>query len=727
MKKTGKLSFLMAMIIAITNVVFISVPSVVGAQESDIIVSDDFEGYTAITTDATLAAMQELCDMNPWWYSSGVTTFNEANNVVGDRPLIASVVEFDGDNALRLTNNGTAGIGTNIAVPTEANQYTYDKNSYEVSFKFYATGDAQIFGIGGKKLDNDITYYVNNILSKQGKGAYIGDTSHNSDNGGIGGTGINSNMWYTIKVIVNNGLGYYSVEILDANGKSLQRVGGINFQDGCPAISNIRFQATSADSVVYIDDYVAKKVAPDNLLYEDDFNIYTGFSGTNNEGANIFKEISQFRLLTKGSTYTFGGDSTNKNLVLNKNANTIYMPWNGYILTKDSQTTRGKLRLKFSVYVDSESAPKDTTASFRVICADKLNGSNIADLGNNKYTMFRIQPFAAGDYRMQNSDASESTSGYFKIEQATSYDVQLSFDLINDKVEMIAVKSGTTSPRLTHTHSTGLYNGGTPLESIKSVMFQTTNGMKIGIDNVELKYIPNVPQISTSGVEVIDFNGEKVATGETDVNPAIAKIKVPFTCAVTDDSVKNITFTAENTEVETPDYAVTNVDGVYTMTFRETLAPNTKYILTVPNTVANVAGGHLAQTYTYEFTTGADKDVAEMEIEALSVNSLEGLTNGSEVKIRTKYANTADSKNSYIMIVAYYDANNALLTSTCKVSNIDANAMNMNAVAGFTIPTAEVLDMSKVNKVSVYLWDSYGNIRPYCESVDILRVTEDSE
>ena len=79
MKRTKKLSFLMALIIAVTNVVCITMPSA-GAQESDFIVSDDFEtGYTAISTNAaaTLESMQELCDMNPWWYSAKSTVFNK--------------------------------------------------------------------------------------------------------------------------------------------------------------------------------------------------------------------------------------------------------------------------------------------------------------------------------------------------------------------------------------------------------------------------------------------------------------------------------------------------------------------------------------------------------------------------------------------------------------------------------------------------------------------------
>lgn len=737
MKRTKRLSFLMAMIITIANVVFISIPSV-GAEGSEFIVSDDFEtGYTAISSNAaaTLSSMQEVCDMAPWWYSvranADGTVFNKAEDIKAGTedkpgtPLIASVVNAGDNNVMRITYHASAGVGTNIVDPAKANMYVYGNESYEVSFKFYATKNMQILGIGGKQENGTATFYHHNILKKEGNAAYMGDTESSSPASPVG-EGISSNKWYTLKLNVNNDIGNYSVEILDANGTSLQRVGGINFKDGCPGISNIRFQALTADSVVYIDDYTAKKIARDNLLFEDDFNIYSELSGTKTAGANVFKEISQFRVLDTASVFGLGG-SDDKYFMLDTPASAVYMPWNGHILTKESQAVRGKLQMTFSFCIDDTTNPTKTAASFRVICAD--NYTSVGNLGNAKYTMFRVQPFLSGGkivYGAQKSDAAnDEISSYEQIYKGTWYDVQLTFDLINDKVSMVGTENGATKFKLER--STSLYNDGTPLESIKSIAFRANDGMVIDIDNVELKYVPEeevVEELKLGTVRVKDFNGERV-TDVNSVNPALSSIEIPFSGAVTDESVKNIKIMTQDRQIFTG-YTTTNVNGVYTMNFTKTLAPNTTYGLVIPATVESEKGAALSNPKTFALTTGSGNG-AEMVIADVSVKTVEEITNGSTISITTKYANTKDTTADCMAIVAYYDKDNRMIGSSSISSSIPANSVKMSFVAPVNVPVAAALDMSKVNKVSVYLWDSYGNIRPYCESVDIFRTTADSE
>lgn len=721
MKKTRRLSFLVALIIAITNIAVISIPSV-GAAGSDFIVSDDFEtGYTAISSNAvaTLESMQELCDMAPWWYSAKPTVFNKAADVTEKTPLIASVVT-DGENeSLRITYHEEAGIGTNITTPNQANQFVHGAGSYEISFKFYSTKDMQILGIGGKMVDGSAKFYQNNILTKKGSGAYVGDTETTSP-AGLGGSGISSNAWYTLKVVVNNDQGYYSVEVFDKNGTSLQRVGGINFQEGCPAISNIRIQAPTADSVVYIDDYQVKAVNTDTLVYEDDFDIYSGLSGTTTQGANLFKEISQFRVINTASAFALGTKDTGKYFVLNKNANAVYMPWNGHILTKESQAIRGKLQMKFSFTINKATSPAvGSSPSFRVFCADNL--TSVAALTDAKYTMFRVQAFDQGGavYGFQNSaSGNDAIDSYRQINKDIWYDVQLTFDLVNDNVAMEVNEHGK-SGKITFERSTGLYNGGTPFESIKGIAIQATDGMIIGVDDLEIKYLQEGPQVNASSIEIIDFNGERVSAGAKEVNPVIDKVKIPFSQVMSDESLKNITLKAENAETAFTGYSASNANGVYTMNFNKALAPNTKYILTVPTTVTNEAGEALVKGCTYEFTTGAVSDEAQMEISAVSVKAVSEITNGGKIQVRTKYANTTEENAGCLMIVAYYDVNNALIGSSYVSGTIPAGSVRMSFEAGVNVPSAEQLDLTKVKKVSVFLWDDYANIKPYCESVDI--------
>jgi len=742
MKGKRKLSFLVAMIIAITNVAFVAMSSA-SAEGSDFIVSDDFEGYTnVVSTNAvsTLESMQEICDMNPWWYSvrsnATSTVFNKADDVGENTPLIASVVSSDGNKALRLTYHAEAGIGTNITIPEKANQYVYESGSYEISFKFYATGDMTIYGIGGKMVDGNAVFYRHNIVTKSSGGAYVGDTEATTP-AGVGGAGISSNTWYTLKVVVNNDLGYYSVDICDKSGKSLQRVGGINFKDGCDGIANIRFQVPTEGSVVYIDDYAVKRVNRDKLLYEDDFNIYSGFSSTPQNytlGANLFKEISQFRVQDKNSQFVLGShesDASNKYFQLKASkagsqyypANAMYMPWNGYILTKDSQSERGKLQLNFSFSVDNAASPSGTTASFRVICADKFSATDIPDLENDKYTMFRVQPFAASGgkvaYGIQNKSVNmDSSSAYQQINKSQWYDVELVFDPANDKVVQKVTQSGTSSS-FTYERTTGLYNDGTPLEAIKSIMFKADEGMVIDIDNFELKYVVDAPYVNEADVKITDFDGDKVFAGATDVNPAIATIEIPFTTPVSDDSVTNITLKAEGSDEAFAGYKATNENGVYKMSFNKPLLPNTKYTLNVPTTVTDVDGKAIFTAYNCVFTTGAGSDTAEMGIKALSIKSVADITNGGKIQVRTKYANTTDTADTCLMIVAYYDVNDSLIGSSFVDGTLAANTVNMDFLAGVTVPGEDKLDLSKVKSVSVYLWDSYSNIRPYCEAVTI--------
>jgi len=735
-----KFSFLLAMIVVLTNVVFITMPSV-SAETSDVIVSDDFEtGYTAISsnTAATLESMQELCDMNPWWYSLRAnatdTVFNKAEDVVEGRPLIASVVnDGNGNSAMRITYHNEAGIGTNITTPAQANYFVNESGSYEVSFRFYTTGDIQILGIGGKMVDGVASYYMHNILTKTDNVTYMGDTKASSPAGNAG-TGISSNTWYKLKLVVNNDLGYYSVEILDKNGASLQRVGGINIEDGCPAIANIRFRATTENSVVYIDDYSVKKVDSEALLYEDDFELYTGFSGTPQyftAGANLFNFISQFRVQDKNSQFELVSNDTGKYLQLKATkysgsiyypANVMYMPWNGHILTKESQALRGKLQLTFSYCVDNSASPGKTSASFRVICADNFDGSNITNLESDNYTMFRVQPFAQSGgvgYGVQKSaNDNDGATSYQQINKGTWYDVQLTFDLIGDEVSMVTKEKGTTA-ELTFVRSTGLYNNGTALESVKGIMFKADEGMVIDIDDVEIKYVDvpvtESPQLSVKVPEVTDFDGNKIVDTKN-VNPALSSIKLTFDSPITDDSAKNISLkSASGTEFT--DYTTTNVDGVYTMNFTKTLAPNTKFVITVPTTVVSTEGATLTEDYVCEFTTGEGK--ARMEITALNIDSVSDVANGGYIYARVKYANSTMAKADCLLLVGFYDANNTMLGSSAFSTNISARDMKTSQDVKVTVPAADELDLSKVSRVSVYLWDSFNNIIPYCESIDV--------
>jgi hypothetical protein len=155
------------------------------------------------------------------------------------------------------------------------------------------------------------------------------------------------------------------------------------------------------------------------------------------------------------------------------------------------------------------------------------------------------------------------------------------------------------------------------------------------------------------------------------------------------------------------------------MNFKKPLAPNTKYIVTVPKTVTNADGVALSKEFTGEFTTGEGSDKAEMGIVAASVKSISEIVNGSKIQIRTKYANLTDEEESCLMIVAYYNENNALLGTSFVKGSLEANSIDMNMVAPFNVPSESQLDLSKVKRVSVFLWDSYQNIVPYCEQLNI--------
>lgn len=714
------LSLLVAMLVAITNIVFVAMPSV-GAVGSAV-VSDNFDtGYTAIAADATatLADMIGICDMDPWWYSAGANTFNAKTDVEAgtDIALIGSVVEINGSKALRITYDDSAGIGTNIANPANANQYTFGNASYEISFKFMTTGDIKVSAVGGKMVDGAPVYYDHNILTKTGTATYMGETGADPlKRQDLFGTAVNSNEWYTLKTVINNGLGYYSVEVIDASGTSIQRVGGINFIDGCPGIANIRFQAQTEGSVAYIDDYAVTQVNPEALLYKDGFNNYTGFSaskGSFKVGSNMFKEVSQFRTLLAGSQYAMG------DAYLRTFSPVAYMPWNGHILTKESQATRGKLQLKFTFGIESASTPT-SGAAFKVICADNFNG-DITNLGANKYTMFNmetdisdsswtcgIEHFATGSPKNQ------------QIEIGKPYEVHLTFDLVNDKLETYVPGIGRFERSISY------YNGGTALNSIKSIVLYPSNGLIVDIDNFELKYLPEGPRVAASGAEIIDYSREKVSATEG-VNPAVALIKVPFTADMSEESLKNITLKAENATEAFTGYKGTYTNGVYSMTFNQTLEPGTKYTLTVPTTVTNAVGAFLSAPYTYEFITGAAKDRAEMDILGININTVEDIVNGGNIYVTNKYANTTNKSESCIMILAFYDEDNTMLGSTHVNGSLQPKSINTNFRAPFTVPAADKLDVSKISRAAVYLWDNCDSLRPYCKYMEITKTSAEKK
>ncbi|MGN0179352.1 MAG: Ig-like domain-containing protein, partial [Monoglobaceae bacterium] len=254
----------------------------------------------------------------------------------------------------------------------------------------------------------------------------------------------------------------------------------------------------------------------------------------------------------------------------------------------------------------------------------------------------------------------------------------------------------------------GIRTGGVNDQGVSGIMFrQWEAGGTIYVDDVKMEYCVETPQISDNSVAFIDADGSEV-TDLQNVPASTKKISIDFGCEVVGSSVEgNITVTDGSDSIP---YTYTVEDTKVVLTLSSFMKPNTDYTLKIGKGISSSDNIALGTDYDIRFTTGEavkSAGIGSVKIDDAEFTALTQLYNGAVIKVSTDYVNTTEDNMSFVWIVAYYDANDRLLSIQIQEAN--------SVAGGASIPVKEftVDDIDGIAEVDVYLWNSVIGMIPY--------------
>lgn len=480
---------------------------------------------------------------------------------------------------------------------------------------------------------------------------------------------------------------------------------------------------------------LASENETDRVIYEDNFDIYTGFSGIPGnfpKGENIFTESSPFIGENIYSIYALMEDGDNKSIQLSAPYNTGYRQYHPThmtylpdeeLLTKETQMEKGNVKLGFSFRIDGVGEKHESQSNFRLAVAEKA-GDDI--LNNTKFTMFSIAAKYMGSELKGavqiTGDNVYDTKHLFNKDQW--YDVEMIYDLLGNNVNTRIVNQSDEKDVWTFDHEMNWcdpFGNLREFESIQRFMFKINNGLMVSVDNFKLEYYLKKPEISPKDVIVTDYRGQVVENLDA-VSPAVVSIKLPFGTIMSEDSTNTETITLKDSYGNEVAYIPEYGHDSYTLKFSDCLNTNETYKLYVPETVQNIFGESFGRDFTYSFTTTAKKPefmaIESVKIEDADIADLSNIKNGDVIDVSVEYANNSDAAIDSLVSVSYYADDLLLYTESVKGETVPAGVMGAKTVP-FTVPAMDIVNMEEVDRISVCLWESFENPVAYVDSFDI--------
>ncbi len=716
MKIKKFITLVSAAALTMTNITVISVPQ---ASAEGTVFFEDFESYEEVSdTYSVVDAMNDL--YSGGWSVATDNAFN-ARDEAAENQKFAKIVK-DGDNkVLELTT--TAALGRMLEPAEEM-----PLGSYEISFKFKPTASGK-FDLSVNSFNESATVAKHNILYSN-SGMRMGHRM-NSVNVAMTQVGTAENVWYEVKCIVNNGGGYYSVELYK-EGVFVARRAAINYA-GSEKIGFLKLSGLG--STLYVDDVSIKPCEQETLIYEDNFDSYsqvklatsyltvgsTVSEAQSREGSSFFEGYTPWRALkTFGNNYGLVDDATRGSQVVRLGDDTattatkeatglILMALDGAFLTKESQPKRGQLKLtyKFRHYSQNGYAT----------AVDLLSTHNYG--GKWDYPpQLAIQELGLGSPAVKGLPYLRTTSSPVKINQELWYDAEVIFDVVSDAVT-ITVKEDSTGKEIAHfTHATNWINPASAptFDKVKAINFRAITGSSMYIDDFKLEYYVVDPKITGSDIVITDYKGETVAD-RNDVPAAVTSIELPFGSKMTAESTNTETVRIKDSKGAYVEYSPTYSADSYTIIPNGLLTPGETYTLTVPATVENTFGRKLGNDFEYSFKTASGYPEL-MTLASATITDLQGVTNGSKINAVIDYVNSTDAPLYSMPFAAYYGDDMLLATTSVKNAEIGVGDMGTKTVS-LTVPGAGSLDLSKVDKISLCLWKGFENSAPYCGEIDV--------
>ena len=492
---------------------------------------------------------------------------------------------------------------------------------------------------------------------------------------------------------------------------------------------------------------MAETVDADRVIYEDNFDKYTGFSGTLHNlpvRENVFKESSEFKSENKYSKYailTDENDPKNKFIQLDSPYNSSfkqYYPTNieylpdEAILTKENQMEKGNLKLSFSFRVDDMTENGGATGLFKVLSAESLDST----LDDYKLTMFGLGAlYQNGKLKAAIQTASADYDRTHLLDSGEWYDVVLIYDLIGNNLNTnVAKKSdGTVIKNFDHKLNwCGPFGAATPeeareYEAIRNVLFRTDKGLTVSIDDFKLEYYLADPEISPKDIAITDYRGVVVENTDA-VSPAVVSINLPFGTTMSEESTNTETVVLKDSKGNEVAYIPEYSHNAYTLKIVNCLDVNETYKLYIPETVENIFGASLGREVIYSFTT-TNKKPEFMAIESVKIGETEiaelsNIVNGETIDVYIEYANNSDEEISSYVSVSYYSDDMLVYTESAVGETVSAGEMGAETIS-FIVPSSNIVNLDEVDRVSVCLWEGFENSIAYVASFEIGNVTDE--
>lgn len=598
-------------------------------------------------------------------------------------PTEATIVK-DGTsygNALHLSQNNN---GFKKAILTK-NGEDVSKGYLKLDFSIYsedATKTKILAYVGNGTKEQQVIYFAPNYIQKNS------------------GTAANlkkyqSNTWYDVSVIINVPEQTYTVQVTSDG----------NLVD--------EFINTLDAEITSINTFRINKWDPPAFLF-DNFNV-TEYDPPKPSAAIMSEDFEGTATLAdrgwvnKQSAIT-SIDTTNGNrgkIEVDETGGTS----GGMQKSFTQSITGGKIRTVFTVDTNDNKfyVKLLTSDSSKVLDAIYMTGSADGNL---------ILPGTSAAY-VDNLSSSYTKGTVYKIENI--YD-------LDSKTRTLSVYDATTDSLIkTKEYSaTGTSNADKQLTDIKPITGievmnwgygNQANGTRGSnpayIDDIVVEYVVDKPVLSASSVEFIDYAGNSVAD-KTAVTNALDKIVLDFGCNVDEDTIDGAITLKTSAGTAVPfTGSFDSAKRHYTIVPSSYLALSTEYVLNVANTIENKFGYAMDNSFELRFTT-AGNAVVTGTIESAKSNNINEIATVSDIYANQKinvagtFVNSSDESKTATFLIAYYQGN--------ELANIDiyqspAIAAKSKAAisAEFTVPS----DLTGIDGVSIFLWDSFSNIMPY--------------
>ncbi len=638
---------------------------------------------------------------------------------------VCSAGEFYGTASGAVIKN--YGYGTTFP-GVEANQIV--SGSWEIEFNFIPNVNSSTGALENDEFAFTINTSAgpNNLVSCDGTRVILGQFNPTTESTPFTAATMNmtslQKATYKVKAFLNIDQGYYSVDFWKGDTLMARRSPiALNSTD----VKFLKFSALGINSAcyVYVDNVSIKSAADsssslyaegrEKLIYSDDFSAYSGSTKANTamtsetSGHSFFPQrLTPWRAYVNKDTY--GNYSvTDGVLRLGKQSGTersamIYAIPGETILDSTTERTRGMLNVSFKL----NPAEIKANSGFYVTLG-ALPGSS------SQTTVFTMGPTGDNKPKIMYPDGSPSTV----LDDAHWYTVDMTIDVINAAIKFVVTDetAGEVSADYVHAPASGSY--ATPA-SIGEIMFRAgdNSGSYVFLDDVNISYVTPAPTVDTNEIVMTDTSGN-VVSDLSDVTVAVSSITIPLNTIAGTVTASNFTFVDDSSNAVSFTGTL-NSGSTYDFGDTFTIAPNTllesgkTYTLTVLTTTESAYGDALATPAVYTFTTTATMQdlmsIKAVKVGGASVSGLSDITAGSTINVETRYANNTESAITGVIIVAFYGTNKVVKTLIGNTSAA-ANAYGTNTTV-ISVPAG--LDMTAVRKVSVFLWDGFENIIPYC-------------